>query len=667
MGIAEDFILIIVVGFAAGLIASRLKLPPILGYIVAGIAIGPHTGGITVTNLHDVELLAEIGVALLLFSIGLDFSLEELREVRNVSLIGGGMQIALSTAYGLGIGRLLGFSWVPSFLLGGIISLSSTMVVLKTLINRGLMGTLSSRVMIGILITQDLAAIPMMMLIPHLSGEGGRFVSLGTLALKAVVFLAVVILLGTRIIPVLFKAITMLRSRELFIVSVAAIGLGIGYATYQAGLSFAFGAFVAGMVLNRSDYSRQALSDIIPLRDVFSLIFFTSIGMLFDYSFVLKHFAVVIVLTALVTAGKSLIMFFVPLMFGYRNIIPIATALTLSQIGEFSFVLARSGIKSGVLDGEFYAIIIAVIVLTMMLTPFLAMLPTPLYSLKKRLFKKEAIQTYNIPEEGIREHVVIAGGGRIGSLVADVLASMNHPLVVIEQDFTCFERIKEKGHPTIFGDASQRPVIDAARVRDARIILVTIPNASLAREIIAAARELNPDIYTIVRTIAREEIEGFRRLRVNAVVQPEMEAGIEIVRRILIHLDVPIAAIQNCADEIRLSADSNAGHGTYAALADLKNAAYLLELEWTHIPSGSASHGKSIGDLRIRTATGASVVGIYRGGLFIANPGPDVTFSAGDIVAVIGTPESRKGFARLISTGRDRVVDEYEERNGGAK
>ena len=666
MGIAEDFILIVVTGFAAGLIASRLKLPPILGYIAAGIVIGPHTGGITVTNLHDVELLAEIGVALLLFSIGLDFSIEELREVRNVSLIGGALQIALSIAYGLGIGRLLGFSWVPSIILGGIISLSSTMVVLKTLMNRGLMGTLSSRVMIGILIMQDLAAIPIMMFIPHLSGGGGLF-SLGTLALKAVVFLAVIILLGTRIISILFKAITLLRSRELFIVSVAAVGLGIGYATYQSGLSFAFGAFVAGMVLNRSDYSRQALSDIIPLRDVFSLIFFTSIGMLFDFSFVLKHFAVVIALTALVTTGKSLIMFLVPLMFGYRNIIPIATALTLSQIGEFSFVLARSGIKSGVLDEEFYATIIAVIVLTMMITPFLAMLATPLYSLKKRLFKKEAIQTYNIPEGGILEHVVIAGGGRIGSLVAEVLASMKFPLIVIEQDFTCFERIKEKGYPIIFGDASQGPVIEAARVRDARIILVTIPNASLAREIIAAARELNPDIYTVVRTIAREEIEGFRRLRVNAVVQPEMEAGIEIVRRILIHLNVPIAAIQNCADEIRLSSDLNAGHGTYATLADLKNAAYLLELEWTHIPSGSASDGKSIGELRIRTATGASVVGIYRRGLFIANPGPDVTFSAGDIVAVIGTPESRRDFARLIAIDSGHVVDEYGEREGGAK
>ena len=207
------------------------------------------------------------------------------------------------------------------------------MVVLKTLMNRGLMGTLSSRVMIGILIMQDLAAIPMMMFIPHLSGEEGGFVSLGTLALKAVVFLAVIILLGTRIIPMLFKAVTMLRSRELFIVSVAAVGLGIGYATYQAGLSFAFGAFVAGMVLNRSDYSRQALSDIIPLRDVFSLIFFTSIGMLFDYAFVLKHFAVVITIAALVTAGKGIIMFFVPLLFGYRNIIPIAAALAPQRLG----------------------------------------------------------------------------------------------------------------------------------------------------------------------------------------------------------------------------------------------------------------------------------------------------------------------------------------------
>ncbi|MCE5212378.1 MAG: cation:proton antiporter, partial [Deltaproteobacteria bacterium] len=280
MGLAGDIVIIVMAALVGGLIAQALKQPLILGYILAGVAVGPYTGGVTVSDIHNVEKLAEIGVALLLFALGLEFSLRELKPVRAIALLGTPLQIILTTLYGFFIGQFFGWSWTSSVWFGALISLSSTMVIIKTLEKQGMMGTLSSRVMIGVLIVQDLAVVPMLIILPQLNNVQNGVSILLIAALKAAVFLLVVILIGTKIIPRLMRYIANWNSRELFLIATTAIGLGIGYGTYLFGLSFAFGAFVAGMLLSESDYGYQALSDIIPLRDVFSLLFFTSIGML---------------------------------------------------------------------------------------------------------------------------------------------------------------------------------------------------------------------------------------------------------------------------------------------------------------------------------------------------------------------------------------------------
>ena len=282
MGIAEDLIIIIIFGLITGLIANKLKIPPIIGYIFAGIFIGPYLGFLSLSELPQIELLAEIGVALLLFSIGLDFSFRELKSVKAIALLGTPLQIILLIGFGFGIGQYLGLPANESIVLGMILSLSSTMVVLKTLMNRGLIGTLSSRVMIGILIVQDLAAIPMMLVIPKLGSIENNLVPLVLTLLKAILILIAIVVVGIRLIPVILKFVLKLNSRELFLVTITAVGLGVGYLTHIFGLSLAFGAFVAGMVINESDYSHQALNDIIPLRDIFGLVFFTSIGMLLN-------------------------------------------------------------------------------------------------------------------------------------------------------------------------------------------------------------------------------------------------------------------------------------------------------------------------------------------------------------------------------------------------
>lgn len=334
MGFAADLIIIIMAGFVGGLVLHRFRMPLLLGYIFAGVIIGPYALGI-IPDIKNIEFLSEIGVALLLFSIGLDFSFRELRQVGRIAVIGTPIQIALTIGYGYAIGRLFGFDAVPSLLLGAVMSLSSTMVVIKTLMNQELMGTLSSRVMIGILIVQDLAAIPMMIIIPQMNNIQDGLPLLGLAVVKAVGFLVIIFFVGTRAIPFILKVVARWNSRELFLLAVTTIGLGIGYVTHLAGLSFAFGAFVAGMVLNESDYSHQALSDIIPLRDILVLFFFTSIGMLFDLGFMIENLRVIMMITLAVLIGKGMLFAGISRAFGYRNVIPIALALGSPRSASF--------------------------------------------------------------------------------------------------------------------------------------------------------------------------------------------------------------------------------------------------------------------------------------------------------------------------------------------
>ena len=648
MGIAEDIIIIILAGLVSGFIAHKLKLPLIIGYIFAGIIVGPYTGGVTVTNIHQIELLAEIGVALLLFSIGLDLSFKEIKEVKKIALIGTPIQLVLTIAYGFGIGYFLNFTWAASVILGAIISLSSTMIVFKTLMSRGLMGTLSSKVMIGILIVQDLAAVPMMIIIPQMNNFTQSLYDLGFTLLKGVAVLALVIILGTKSIPFLLKQVSRLDSHELFLISITALGLGTGYLTYKVGLSFALGAFLTGMVLNKSDYNYKALNDIIPLRDIFGLIFFTSIGMLIDLSFIKNNIAAVLLLVALIIIGKFIIFSLLSRAFGYFNVIPLAVGLGLSQVGEFSFVLARLGLSANQMTNETYSIILSSSVITMIISPFLAMATVPLYSLKYKFFKKETIQTTNFPDTGLRDHVVIAGGGRVGGNIASIFQNLGFQFVIIEQDYDRFEKSKQRGVPVIFGDASQGTVLSAAQVEKSRLLLLTIPSIIIAREIVREVLKLNPRLDIIARSDNLDDTNELRALNVYEVVQPEFEASLEIIRQSLLHLNIPVVAIQKYIDETRRQLYSPQQSDRQLLSSGIKNASYLLEMDWLAIMEGSPVIGKSIKDLKIRTSTGATVVGVYRGKEFLPNPDFNFIFQTGDVVAIIGKNAQRKLFEEMV-------------------
>ncbi len=499
MGIAADIVIIVVAALVSAVIAQKLRQPLILGYIFAGIVVGPHTAGIQITDMHEIELLAEIGVALLLFALGLEFSLSELQPVKKIALMGTPIQILLTISFGYALGRY--FSWdVPKSLwFGGLISLSSTMVVLKTLMNKGLMGTLSSRVMIGMLIVQDLAIVPLMIILPQLSNPQAGLSLLGLAIIKSALFLFLMLFLGTKILPRLLAFIAGWNSRELFILSITAIGLGIGYATYLFGLSFAFGAFVAGMVLSESDYGHQALSDIIPLRDIFGLLFFTSVGMLLDPAFLLANLGQILLLVVIIAMGKGSIFAMLSRLFGYTNIIPLAVGLGLFQIGEFSFVLARVGLETKSIDHHIYSIVLATSVISMVATPFISALASPLYRIKKRIFKYETLQAANIPATGLNNHVVIAGGGRVGQHIANVLRQLEVPFVIVELNYQRLVECKREKLPIIYGDMSQPNVIEAAKIREAKLLLITIPSIIIVQAIVKQARKLKAALHIVAR------------------------------------------------------------------------------------------------------------------------------------------------------------------------
>jgi monovalent cation:H+ antiporter-2, CPA2 family len=657
MGIAADIAIIIVGALVGGLIAQRLRLPLILGYIVAGILLGPHTGGVTVSNVRDIELLAEIGVALLLFALGIEFSFKELLPVRKIALIGTPIQIVLTIGLGVGIGRLLGWNWFLSLWLGALISSSSTMVALKTLMSEGRMGTLSSRIMIGMSVVQDLAVLPMLIILPELANLESGLPALGGAVVSTAVFLGGMVLLGTRLVPRLMGYVARWNSRELFLLTVTALALGVGYATYLFGLSFAFGAFVAGLVVSESDHSHQALSDILPLRDLFSMLFFVSVGMLLDPAFVIDNFGIVLLVVLIVGLGKGSILAGLTRLFGYGSIIPITIGLGLFNISEISFVLARVGLARGAITADLYSLVLSATIITMLLTPLAMRMTEPLYRLQQRHFGHERVDTINLPYEGLRDHVIIVGLGRVGLFVADLLQRLDQQFVVIELDQRRLERAKEAGYPVIYGDSAQPTVLEAAGLDRSRLLLVTVPAVSVTRDVFSAVRRLKPELHVVTRAEGLEQLRLLHELGVYEVVQPESEAGLEIARQALLHLDMPTAEIQHFLDGVRreLYSPLYDEQRDYHLLTRLRTAQQLIPVHWIQLPENSPLGNRTIGEARIRSRTGASLVAILRDSELLPNPTPDERLQAGDYIALLGERQELARVEELATQARTEI------------
>jgi monovalent cation:H+ antiporter-2, CPA2 family len=658
MAFVADLALVLLAALSGGLLAQRLGQPLIVGYILAGIVIGPFTTGPTVEDVGHIEQLAELGVVLLLFSLGLELSFRELTPVRAVALGGATIQIVLTIALGMALGRALGWPWRSGLWLGALVSLSSTMVVLKTIQAQGRLGTLSSRVMLGILVVQDLAVVPLTIVLPELSKPEGDLTHVGTAVLRAVVLLGAIVLFSTRVVPRLMAFVARWNSRELFFLATITLAVGVGYVAHVFGLSMALGAFVAGLVVNESEYSHQALSDVIPLRDLFGMLFFVSVGMLLNPTLVWQQLGTIVFAVAAVSLGKAAILAIVVRAFGYWNVVPLAAALTLFQVGEFAFVLARVGLSINALDVEVYTLVLNMAIITMVLTPVVSNFVPAAYG---RFWPRRAREVYeaaNVPEKGLSGHVVITGFGRVGRSVAEALSRMGLPFVLVESDDRRVQQARQAGLPIIYGDASQAVVLGAAGLANARALLVTASAFADVQNIVAGVRRLRPELPVMARADSGEAVRALYALGVEEVTSPEFEAAIEMTRQALLHLNVPAHEVLHVASAIR--------HRQYGGVEgrdrELERAPQIgeiarqLDLVWIRLSRDSPLSGRTLRELGLRSSTGASIVAIVRGNVLLANPDGSARLEPFDLVAVLGARDQIVHFERAMAVHADSTA-----------
>jgi CPA2 family monovalent cation:H+ antiporter-2 len=561
-----SLIALLAIGFVLallfGLVANRLRISPIVGYLVAGIAVGPFTPGF-VGDSGLASQLAEIGVILLMFGVGLHFSIKDLMSVRAIALPGAVAQIATATAIGAGMARLLGWNLGTGLVFGLSLSVASTVVLLRALEERNALQSSEGKIAVGWLIVEDLAMVLALVMLPALAevlgGDASAFSAPGasdnswlTLAVtlgKVALFVALALVVGTRFVPWLLTQVSRTGSRELFTLSVLAIALGIAYGSSAAfGVSFALGAFFAGVILSESELSHQAGNDSLPLKDAFAVLFFVSVGMLFDPTVLVREPLAVLGVLAIIMIGKSLAAFVIVLVFRH----PVRTALTVSaslaQIGEFSFILASLGAALGLLPPEGRDLILSGALLSIALNPvafagvapltrFLEARPRLLALLERRGAERHRAPVSSVAH--LRDHAILVGYGRVGGAIGPVLQEQDLPFVVIERDHLMLASAQQAGIPTLVGDASLPEVLRAAGIEHARLIAVATPDGFQARRIVEVSRQLNPAIDIVARTHNAAEIDALETLGAARVVMGERELARAMTEYALRGLGVP--------------------------------------------------------------------------------------------------------------------------------
>ena len=524
-----------------GMIAHRLRQPVILGYLVVGVAIGPHALGL-VSNVAIVEAGATIGVTLLMFTLGLEISVVQLREAGRIGILGGILQIFLTISLGILAGfTLFGWSMQQSILFGLIISLSSTAVCLKVMMDRGELSSAQGRIMIAILILQDISVIFMTLVMPFLGGNAGNLpLTLATSVGKALVFIGFTIVLGRWVLPWLLGGVGGFRSRELFILTILVLCLGAALSTQIFGLSIVFGAFLVGLVLRETKFVHQALAEITPLRDIFASLFFVSLGMLLSPAFMAENWATILLAIVVIIVVKSLVVSGIVLLFGYSFRIALLTGVGLFQIGEFGFILAQAGLENGIVSEYFYSLILASAVVTMILTPVSISLANRLHHQlllalnKRRKSTGEAEPKPAVPPSGdAAKRVVIAGYGEVGQSIASGLQQAHIPFIIIEDDPERVAEARSSGHPRIYGDATNISVLSKAGLIRATALVVAYPDPITVITTVKAALMLNPKIVILARASRKREAEELKRLGVLELVIPEREAGYKFIKRLL--------------------------------------------------------------------------------------------------------------------------------------
>ncbi|MDX2240756.1 MAG: cation:proton antiporter [Leptolyngbyaceae cyanobacterium bins.302] len=660
----EDFRLIVdlvtVLGAAAigGLVAALLRQPILLGYLIAGIVVGP-TGLGLIKELIQVETLAQFGVAFLLFALGVEFSFSELSKVKGISLGGGALQITLTIL----ITSLasLGMGWVTSpaqgVFLGAILSLSSTAVVLKSLMERNETGTPHGQVLLGILVVQDLALGLMLAVLPALDKPMEEIgLAVGWALLQTGLFALGAIAAGIWVIPRLLHIIARTESRDLFLLCVVALCLAIALLTEHLGLSIEMGAFVAGLMISDVEYSDQTLTYVEPLRDIFASLFFAAIGMLIDPVFLWNNLELILGLVTLVFIGKFLIVTPIIKLFGYSLKTALITGLGLAQIGEFSFVLASEGQSLGLVSRRVYLLILGTTAVTLVLTPFVLRFVPQLFAWAEAVpWLKSLLEGSDLPLEisdsaALEQHIVVCGYGRVGQNIVRLLRDHNYPVLVIDQSESRIQELRETSIPYIYGNAASLYVLEKAGVNTAKGIAIALPDPMSTRLCVKRSLELAPDLDIVVRANQDKDIELLYQLGVREVVQPEFEASLELSSHLLTGLGLPLPVIQREVQQIRNTRYQGLRleRPSYQVSRELKEAAQDIGNRWYALPQDSPLIGMTLEETNLRRLTGVSLMAIQRaGGEEVDYPDAQTALQEGDRLLIVGQPEELAAFDEL--------------------
>lgn len=524
----------LVLAFLLGMLANRLRISPLVGYLLAGVLAGPFTPGF-VADTNLAPELAELGVILLMFGVGLHFSLKDLMSVKSIAIPGAIAQIAVATLLGMGLSWAMGWSWMTGLVFGLCLSTASTVVLLRALEERQLIDSQRGQIAIGWLIVEDLVMVLTLVLLPAIAGMLEQGNASPTLLLwdllltigKVVAFMVLMMVVGRRVVPWILAKSAATGSRELFTLAVLALALGIAFGAVEFfDVSFALGAFFAGMVLNESELSHRAAHDTLPLRDAFAVLFFVSVGMLFDPMILIEQPLAVLGALAIIVLGKSIAAWLLVTLLGHSRRTAMTISVSLAQIGEFAFILAGLGISLGMLSDEGRNLVLAAAILSIMLNPILFTI------LERYLDKTETMEEQTL-EEAIEEekqipvdicnHAVLVGYGRVGSLLGQKLMEADVPLVVVENSRPRVEALREQGIKAVLGNAARVDTMELARLDCARWLLLTIPNGYEAGEVVTAAREKRPDIEIIARAHYDDEVTYIMERGANRVVMGERE------------------------------------------------------------------------------------------------------------------------------------------------
>jgi CPA2 family monovalent cation:H+ antiporter-2 len=658
----EDYLLAnvnVILGFAVVILTIfyRFEFPPILGFLVTGMLIGPYGLGI-LSGGDNVDMTSELGVVFLLFTIGVDLSLHELWKMKKAVLAGGTLQILFTTALAFIVCTRIGFSSATSVFIGFLISLSSTAIVLKVFQDKNEVDTPHGKTSLAILIFQDLAIVPLILITPILAGSSisydGAFSSI---FFKGSLIIFFFILSAKLIVPGIFYYVGRTGSKQLFLGSVVFVCLSAAVFTYRIGLSLALGAFLAGIIISGSQYSQQAMGNILPLKDMFMSFFFVSIGMLLDLSYLLEHLPLLILAAVALIIIKSIAGVLITIILGYPLRTTIITGLALSQVGEFSFVLSKLGVEYTLLSDDIYQAFLAVSIITMGITPFLinASYKPADFIVKKAsetVFGMKLVQGFcsgsleekKCVEPDMRDHLIVVGFGFSGKTISKAAKAAGIPYIILETNPDIVKQEKTKGEQIQYGDATLGAVLEHAGIKNARVIVVGISDAAATRKIVEKAKELNPNICVIAKVRDLQEMKRLNALGADEIIPEEYETSVEIFVRLMEKYLVPKENIEKMVSDLRangyrrlrkLSVDPGNNIGF-----SIKDELPGVDIQVLKVGSGSSFDGKTLAEMEFRKKHGVTVLSVRRGSNIINTPEGNFILQAKDACVLLGKPEN---------------------------